>query len=86
MDKVLAISYVTKPGGSVTKDVPTNDVDAGSIPVPGRSSREGTCQPAPVFLPGKYHGERSLAGYSPQGHKTVQCNLAINNNKASFIQ
>ena len=41
MDKVLALSYVTKPGGSVTKDVPTNAVDAGSIPVPRRSSREG---------------------------------------------
>ena len=26
-------------------------------------------QPTPVFLPGKFHGQRSLAGYSPQGHK-----------------
>ena len=26
-------------------------------------------QPTPVFLPGKPHGQRSLAGYSPQGHK-----------------
>ena len=26
-------------------------------------------QPIPVFLPGKSHGERSLVGYSPQGHK-----------------
>ena len=25
-------------------------------------------QPAPVFLPGKSHGQRSLAGYSPRGH------------------
>ena len=23
----------------------------------------------PVFLPGKFHGQRSLAGYSPSGHK-----------------
>ena len=23
----------------------------------------------PVFLPGKLHGQRSLAGYSPWGHK-----------------
>ena len=23
----------------------------------------------PVFLPGESHGQRSLAGYSPQGHK-----------------
>ena len=26
-------------------------------------------QPTPVFLPGKFHGPRSLAGYSPWGHK-----------------
>ena len=26
-------------------------------------------QPTPVFLPGKPHGQRSLAGYSPQGRK-----------------
>ena len=28
-------------------------------------------QPAPVFLPGKSHGQRNLAGYSPWGHKRV---------------
>ena len=26
-------------------------------------------QYTPGFLPGKSHGQRSLAGYSPQGHK-----------------
>ena len=26
-------------------------------------------QPAPVFLPGEFHGQRSLVGYGPQGHK-----------------
>ena len=25
-------------------------------------------QPTPVFLPGKFHGQRSLVGYSPWGH------------------
>ena len=28
-------------------------------------------QPTPVFLPGKSHGQRSLAGYSPQGHREL---------------
>ena len=28
-------------------------------------------QPTPVFLPGKFHGQRSLAGYSPWGHKEL---------------
>ena len=26
-------------------------------------------QPTPVFLPGESHGQRSLAGYSPWGHR-----------------
>ena len=26
-------------------------------------------QPTSVFLPGEFHGQRSLAGYSPWGHK-----------------
>ena len=25
----------------------------------------------PVFLPGELHGQRSLEGYSPQGHKEL---------------
>ena len=28
-------------------------------------------QPTPVFLPGECHGQRSLAGYSPQGCKRI---------------
>ena len=27
-------------------------------------------QPTPVFLPGESHGQRSLAGYSPEGLKS----------------
>ena len=27
------------------------------------------CQPTPVLLPGEFHGQRSLAGYSLWGHK-----------------
>ena len=28
-------------------------------------------QPTPVFLPGEFHGQKSMAGYSPQGHKEL---------------
>ena len=28
-------------------------------------------QPTPVFLPGEFHGQSSLAGYSPRGHKEL---------------
>ena len=32
-------------------------------------------QPTPIFLPEKPHGQRSLAGYSPQGLRRVRHNL-----------
>ena len=28
-------------------------------------------QPTPGFLPGEFHGQRSLEGYSPQGRKVL---------------
>ena len=43
--------------------------DAGLIPGSGRSSGGGKWQSTPVFLPEKYHGQRSLVGYSPKGRK-----------------
>ena len=30
-------------------------------------------QPTPVFFPGESHGQRSLVGYSPQGHNASEC-------------
>ena len=51
----------------LVKNPPANAGDAresGSVPGLGRSwSRKW--EPTPVFLPGKFHGQRSLAGYSP---------------------
>ena len=35
----------------------------------GRISWRRKWQPTPVFLPGESHGKRSLAGYSPWGHR-----------------
>ena len=40
--------------------------------IPWRRKR----QPTPVFLPGKSHGQRNLAGYSPWGCKRVGHDLA----------
>ena len=36
-----------------------------------------TQQPTPVFLPGESHGQRSLAGYSPWGHKELNMTEVI---------
>ena len=41
--------------------------------------------PAPVFLPGKSHGQRSLVGYSPWGHKRVGHNLGTEHNNNNII-
>ena len=36
------------------------------------------------FLPGKLHGQQSMAGYSPWGHKRVVCNLGTKNKKQKY--
>ena len=59
------------PGGTVVKSPPANagnTEDTGRIPGSGRSPGGVNGKPTPVFLPGKLHGQKSLAGYSPWGH------------------
>ena len=64
------IQGVDLPGGSDGKASIYNVGDLGSIPGSGRSSGEGNGkQSTPVLLPGKSHGQRSLVGPSPWGHK-----------------
>ena len=41
---------------------------------------EKEIQPTPVFLPAKSHGQRSLVGDSPWGHKESHTTERINNN------
>ena len=36
-----------------------------------RSPRSRKWQSVPVFLPGKFHGQRNLVGHSPWGHKEL---------------
>ena len=55
------------PGSSNGKESACNSGDLSSIPGSGRSPGEG--HGTPVFLPGKFHGQRSLVGYSPKGCK-----------------
>ena len=52
------------PGGSGGKESAYNAGDQGLIPGSGRSPGEGNGKPIPVFLSGKSHGQKSLAGYS----------------------
>ena len=59
------------PGGSVVKNPPASVGDTrvvGLIPVE-KIPCSGKWLPTPVSLPGKFHGQRSLAGYGPCGRK-----------------
>ena len=58
--------------GSEGKEFTCNVGDRGDTgPIPGsrRFPWRRKWQPAPAFLPGKFHGQRSLGGYSPKGRK-----------------
>ena len=62
------------PGGSVVKNQPANACQCrrrGFDSWVGKISWRRKWQSTPVFLPGKSHGWRSLAGYSPWGHKEL---------------
>ena len=67
------------PGGSVVKNLPASAGDAGDHrfdPWVRKIPWKRKCQPTPVFLPGKSHGQGSLAGYSLCGHResdTTEC-------------
>ena len=55
------------PCGLDSKESACNVRDMGLIPLLGRSPGWGSG--SPVFLPGEFHGQRSLAGYSPWDHR-----------------
>ena len=57
------------PGGSGSKESARNAGDPCLIPWVGKIPWRREWQPSPVFLPGEFHGQRSLAGYSPWGCK-----------------
>ena len=59
------------PWGSAGKESACSAGDTGSIPGLGRSPGEGNGNPLQALLLGESHGQRSLAGYSPWGHKEL---------------
>ena len=62
-------------GGSDSKESAGNAGDPGSVPGSGRSPGEGNGNP--VFLPGEFHGQKSLVGYRPWHHKVSDMTEAI---------
>ena len=55
-------------GGIGVKNLPANAEDMNLV-LDWEDPLRRKEQPTPVFLPGESHGQRSLAGYSPRGHK-----------------
>ena len=64
------------PGGPVVKNPPANAGEGGSFPWIRKIPWRKNWLPIPVFLPGESHGQSSLSGYSPWGHR-VGHNLVI---------
>ena len=74
-------------GGSIVKNLPAKvggTGDSGLILGSGRSRGGGKWKPTPVFLSGKFHGQRSLTGYSPWGHKESTLQLVVIHTAKSF--
>ena len=65
------------PGGTVVKNLPANagDQETWVQSLSQEDTLEYEMEPTPVFLPGKFHGQRSLEGYSPWGGKRVRQGL-----------
>ena len=61
--------YLGFPGGAVVKNPPANARDMGLIPELERSPVVGNDKYMTIFLPGKFHGQRTLVAYCPWNHK-----------------
>ena len=57
------------PGGSDSKESACKVGDSSLIHGSGKIPWRRKWQSTPVFLPGEFHRQRSLVGYSPQGCK-----------------
>ena len=66
IDCINKFIYAFHPGGSDGKESACSAGDPGLIPGSGRSPGEGNGYPLSVSLPGEFHGERCLEGYSKE--------------------
>ena len=82
------------PGGLVVKNLSASAGNTGFNPWVRKIPWRREWPPTPVFLPGESHRQRSLAGYSPWGHKeldttkrlTLSLSASISSSSASRSQ
>ena len=78
------------PSGSVVKNPPAvQETQETQVHYPGwEITWRRKWQPTPVLLSGESHGQRSVVGYSPWGHKesdmTEQLTLSLSNIYCTF--
>jgi len=66
------VNTQTPIGGAVEKNPPASAGEArelGLIPESGRSPWSRKWQPTAIYLLRKFHGQRSLVGFSPRGQR-----------------
>ena len=70
---LLAVGHVVLdfPSGSDCKESACSAGDLGPIPGSGRFPWRREWPATPLFLPGEFHGHRSLVGYNPRGRKEL---------------
>ena len=64
--KMTTMARRASQGTQMVKNLPASAGDGGFSPWVRKIPWRGKWQPTPIFLPGKSHGQRSLAGYSPR--------------------
>ena len=67
--RLLTPVFMGFPGDLAGKELVCNVEDLGSIPGLGRSPEGGRGNPLQYSCLENPYGQRSLAGYSPRGHK-----------------
>ena len=70
--KIIQVIYILGfPGDSDIKNLPTRqEIQVRSL----------GWKPTPLFLPGEFHGQRSLAGYSPWSRKELDTTEQLTHN------
>ena len=77
--KVIKLAHLRSP--LVVKNMPANAgrrKRCGSDPWVRKIPWRRAWQTTPVLLPGESHGQKSLAGYSPWGHKELDMTEQLN--------
>ena len=72
------------PGSSVVRNLPAKQ-ETGVQSLGWKNPPGVGHGSSPVFLPGEFHGQRSLVGYSPQGRKEVDTTERLNNSSSSNL-